>query len=106
MTVDGLAGARDLGVVPGSRSAGELNAITDVAGLRVGHTTLIEGSEEPDPAMNPLFAAAMNATEEAILNSLLAARTISGFQGHVSHAVSLDRVRPLCGARGVLTPDH
>lgn len=61
---------------------------------------------EPDPAMNPLFAAAMDATEEAILNSLLAARTISGFQGHVSHAVPIDRVRQLCGARGVLTPGH
>jgi len=35
--------ARDLGVAPGVFPPGPLNAITDVAGVRVGHTTLIEG---------------------------------------------------------------
>jgi D-aminopeptidase len=35
--------ARDLGVVPGVHSPGPLNAITDVEGVRVGHTTVIEG---------------------------------------------------------------
>ena len=35
--------ARDLGVVPGVFPPGPLNAITDVAGVRVGHVTIIEG---------------------------------------------------------------
>src|SRR6476659_749524 len=35
--------ARDLGVKPGVFPPGKLNAITDVAGVRVGHTTVIEG---------------------------------------------------------------
>jgi len=35
--------ARDLGIAPGVFEPGPLNAITDVAGVRVGHTTLIEG---------------------------------------------------------------
>jgi len=35
--------ARDLGRAPGVLPAGPLNAITDVAGVRVGHVTLIEG---------------------------------------------------------------
>lgn len=35
--------ARDLGIAPGIYPTGPLNAITDVAGVRVGHTTLIEG---------------------------------------------------------------
>src|SRR5205823_14067499 len=35
--------ARDLGITPGSFPTGPLNAITDVAGVRVGHTTIIEG---------------------------------------------------------------
>lgn len=35
--------ARDLGLAPGVFTPGPLNAITDVAGVRVGHTTLIEG---------------------------------------------------------------
>jgi D-aminopeptidase len=35
--------ARDLGIAPGVFSPGPLNAITDVAGVRVGHTTLVLG---------------------------------------------------------------
>src|ERR1041384_2288439 len=35
--------ARDLGVKPGVFQPGKYNAITDVAGVKVGHTTVIEG---------------------------------------------------------------
>ena len=35
--------ARDLGIAPGALTPGPLNAITDVAGVRVGHATIIEG---------------------------------------------------------------
>lgn len=35
--------ARDLGIVIGTGRPGPLNAITDVAGVRVGHTTLVSG---------------------------------------------------------------
>ena len=35
--------ARDLGIAPGAGSQGALNAITDVAGVRVGHTTVVSG---------------------------------------------------------------
>ncbi len=35
--------ARDLGVAPGIFAPGRFNAITDVAGVKVGHTTVIEG---------------------------------------------------------------
>ena len=38
--------ARDLGLQPGVFPPGALNAITDVAGVRVGHTTLIEGEND------------------------------------------------------------
>ena len=34
---------RELGISPGTLSSGPLNAITDVAGVRVGHVTLIQG---------------------------------------------------------------
>jgi D-aminopeptidase len=34
---------RDLGIATGILAPGSLNAITDVAGVRVGHTTLVEG---------------------------------------------------------------
>ena len=34
---------RDLGVRPGVLPTGKWNAITDVAGVRVGHRTIVEG---------------------------------------------------------------
>ena len=40
---DGRPRARDLGIAPGALPPGPLNAITDVAGVRVGHTTLVRG---------------------------------------------------------------
>ena len=43
MTGGGRARARDLGIRIGRLSPGEWNAITDVAGVRVGQVTLIEG---------------------------------------------------------------
>jgi D-aminopeptidase len=40
---DGRPRIRDLGVAPGILPAGPLNAITDVAGVRVGHRTVVRG---------------------------------------------------------------
>src|ERR1700677_1448393 len=37
--------ARDLGLAPGTFPTGPLNCITDVAGVRVGQVTLIEGDQ-------------------------------------------------------------
>jgi D-aminopeptidase len=41
---DGRSRARDLGIVTGTLAPGPLNAITDVAGVRDGHATLIRGA--------------------------------------------------------------
>jgi D-aminopeptidase len=37
--------ARDVGVAPGILAPGPLNAITDVSGIRVGHTTMMRGDD-------------------------------------------------------------
>ena len=37
--------ARELGITPGILPTGKWNAITDVSGVKVGHVTLIEGSD-------------------------------------------------------------
>lgn len=47
-----------------------------------------------DDALTPLFQAAADATEEAIVNSLLRARTVRGARG-TARAVPLDRVQRL-----------
>ncbi len=45
-----------------------------------------------DHRMDPLYEAVIEATEEAILNSLCMASTIDGINGVVSHALRLDRI--------------
>ena len=52
----------------------------------------------PHAQMNPLFHATVEAVEEAILNALTAAETMTGHQGHTAYALPLDvmlqHVRP------------
>lgn len=45
--------------------------------------------------MSPLFLATVEAVEEAILNSLTAATTVSGRQGHSAEAIDLDELQRL-----------
>ncbi len=53
-------------------------------------------------ALNPLFLAVVEATEEAILNSLFRATTITGVDGNTVEALPVDEVRELLGVAGVL----
>jgi L-aminopeptidase/D-esterase-like protein len=108
--------ARDLGV-PFEGKPGPLNAITDVRGGPVAEgnvgggtgmtfiafSTANASAAEPKglPALTmlpneritPFFAATVQATEEAIINALVAARTTEGFGGHRAIELPLDRLR-------------
>lgn len=66
------------------------------------HTALRTGAEAdaqnvvrtlPSGALSPLFQAVIEATEEAIYNSLFMAQTTEGFRGTRVEALPLDRVR-------------
>jgi L-aminopeptidase/D-esterase-like protein len=46
----------------------------------------------PNPKMDPLFAATVQATEEAILNAMLAAGTMTGANGARVEALPHDRL--------------
>ena len=46
--------ARDCGIIIGALSTGAHNAITDVAGVKVGHSTLIEGEGPLTPGAGPV----------------------------------------------------
>ena len=56
-----------------------------------------------DQALNPLFQAAADATEEAIVNSLLRAQTVRGARG-TARALPIDRVRRLLQDHRVMSP--
>lgn len=48
-----------------------------------------------DEQLSPLFLAAAEATEEAILNSLFKAERLEGKDGHIAEALPLDRLKGL-----------
>jgi L-aminopeptidase/D-esterase-like protein len=45
--------------------------------------------------MTPLFAATVQAVEEAVLNALVAAQTLTGINGNIAYALPHDRLRDL-----------
>ncbi|QMW66967.1 P1 family peptidase [Mumia sp. ZJ1417] len=61
--------------------------------------TVAEERPAEDAQLDPLFGATMDAVEEALLNSVLAATTTRGFGGQVAHAVPVDGVRSRLGPR-------
>ncbi|MEJ7803645.1 MAG: P1 family peptidase [Candidatus Limnocylindria bacterium] len=79
-------GNRDL-----SRSAGEEDRRPSVA-LRM----------VPDARINPLFEAVAEATEEAIVNALLAAETMVGRDGITAHALNHERLKEIMRQHGRL----
>jgi D-aminopeptidase len=46
--------------------------------------------EMPNDLTSPMFQAAIEATEEAIYNSLCMAETMTGYRGRMAHALPLD----------------
>jgi D-aminopeptidase len=55
--------------------------------------------EVPNDRMSPLFEAAIEATEEAIYNSLCMAETMTGYQGRTVEALPLDKIVGFIAAR-------
>ncbi|NJC72048.1 P1 family peptidase [Planosporangium thailandense] len=56
----------------------------------------------PDARISPLFTAAVDATEEAVLNALLAARTLAGRGGVIAHALPAELLRRVLSEDGWL----
>jgi D-aminopeptidase len=61
---------------------------------RLQVSVLPEGSYG-NVGLNALFGAVVDATEEAVLNALLMATTMTGRSGHIVHAIPHDRLRAL-----------
>ncbi|HET9448061.1 MAG TPA: P1 family peptidase [Steroidobacteraceae bacterium] len=56
----------------------------------------------PNGLLNPLFEGAVQAVEESILNALVAAKTMTGRDGHRVYALPHDEVRALLEKHGML----
>ncbi|MGH9861514.1 MAG: P1 family peptidase, partial [Candidatus Acidiferrales bacterium] len=57
------------------------------------------GAAVPEGQLSPLFEAVVDATEEAIYNSLLRATTVRGIEGHTGEAIPIERLRGLLAKR-------
>ena len=90
---------------PMSHSSGDyVIAFSTDERLRVPHTERRRERSQTvlrEAALSPLFQAVREATEEAVLNSLLRATTTTGFRGRTVEAVPIDRVVEICRRHGV-----
>jgi L-aminopeptidase/D-esterase-like protein len=68
-------------------STGNANAAKSAA---AGSVTML-----PNDYLNPIFEAAVQATEEAIINAMVAAKTMTGVNGHTAYALPHDQLREI-----------
>jgi len=78
----------------GGNSSGDIFVAFSTANARAyGDTGVIRVEMLPNERMNPLFFATAQATEEAILNALLGAETMTGADDVRVFALPVDRMR-------------
>jgi L-aminopeptidase/D-esterase-like protein len=65
--------------------------------LQAGPQALAQARFIPDEALDPFFAATIQAIDEAVLNALVANETMTGADDHVIHALPHAEVRRLLG---------
>jgi D-aminopeptidase len=84
-----------------SHGSGEI-FLALATGLRAARDSVQSPAVTPlaGSQLDPFFAAAVEATEEAVLNSLLAAPTVTGRAGHVAPGLPASQVRDLLTAAG------
>ena len=67
---------------------------------------VLDGSWDPETPLHDLFAAAVESTEEAVVNALFAAETMVGRDGNTLFALPVKRVLELLDAAGRLGPSR
>jgi D-aminopeptidase len=84
----------------GRNGSGELFlAFATGNSIHTGTSDLHRLEMVPHPQMNPFFEATADATEEAILNALCAAETMTGYKGRTAYAIPLDPIREMAARR-------
>lgn len=102
-----MLGLGKTGGIASNGSGDYVIAFSTAEGLRVAHSgnqpvqtvTLLQND-----SMSPLFMAAIEATEEAIINSLLMARSMKGRNGNAVEALPLQQVLPILKKYNRLQP--
>ena len=88
----------------GANSSGDIFLAFSTANSRAAaRTGLVKTKMLPNDAMSPLFLATADATEEAIVNAMVAARTMTGINGNTVHALPHDRLIEILKEQGRYT---
>jgi D-aminopeptidase len=101
---DRLAQRAGLGVAR-TGGAGENSSGDIFLAFTTANRTIADNTREhelrmlSDDYITPLYYAVIDATEEAILNALLAAETMTGRDGHTAHALSADALVEVLATR-------
>lgn len=88
-------GIGNTGGIASNGSGDYIIAFSTATGLRVpnaGGGELMKADLLSNDAVSPLFLAVIEATSEAIWNSLIAAKTMKGFQGRVVEALPVEKI--------------
>jgi L-aminopeptidase/D-esterase-like protein len=78
----------------GENSSGDIFVAFSTANARTaGDTGIVKVDMVPNARINALFYATVQATEEAIINAMLAAETMTGANDNRVYALPVDRLR-------------
>jgi L-aminopeptidase/D-esterase-like protein len=106
--LDRLAKRAALGIARTGGNGGNLSgdiivgfSTANPGAARTDSTTVNVGALS-NAALDPLFVAAADATEEAIVNALVAAETMTGLEGHTVPSIPLARLKDVLRAHGRL----
>jgi D-aminopeptidase len=87
----------------GSNGSGDYAiAFSTAESMRIRKDTKNTGPSLGNDAMTPLFEAVIEATEEAILNSLFRATAVAGYKGHKFEALPVDKVTEILKKHGAV----
>lgn len=93
-----MMGLAKTGGIASNGSGDYVIAFSTNMAVRVPHTATertLQTTTVTNDAMSPLFMATIEATEEAIINSLFMATTMQGIDGHTVEALPLEKVIPI-----------
>ena len=102
-----MFGLAKTGGIASNGSGDYVIAFSTAEQLRIPYqadSALRTGDVLRNEAMSPLFLGVIEATEEAILNSMVAAEDAKGHQGHERKALPMQEVVPILRKYGLLKP--
>ena len=81
------------GSISGNGSGDIFIAFSTANPRAAGSKTVIDLKMVPNDSLDPIFAATVQATEEAIINAMVAAETMTGIENHKVSALPHDKLR-------------